>query len=212
MDKRLPLFFLLWIVFSKDLTAQWTKKDSLWLQNVLSGKEKPQLNDATKQVIRDGSFLRLNTPPSSSMRISSSRLPLIKDFSEYIREDTVLRKKVLKDLPSFVFWLYAPPPEEELPVFRSILNELKRNPLIGNPGGLLTFDAGELTSRKAYVHRRNAKRDGTWKNYNNLPTADVLRKKKSYAVACPEKAGRDTLLLRSDTLVNTRDTLPDIPL
>ena len=32
-------------------TQQWTKKDSVWLQNVLSGKEKLELNPETMKAI-----------------------------------------------------------------------------------------------------------------------------------------------------------------
>ena len=37
-----------------------------------------------------------------------------------------------------------------------------------------------MTSRKTYVHKRNAKRNGTWQNYGNLPTPDVISKKKKF--------------------------------
>ena len=47
--------------------------------------------------------------------------------------------------------------------------------------GFVTFDFAEMTSRKSYIHKRNAKRDGTWRNYNNLPTPDIIKKKKKLA-------------------------------
>ena len=66
--------------------------------------------------------------------------------------------------------------------------------------GFVTFDFAEMTSRKSYIHKRNAKRDETRKNYNNLPTPDIIKKKKKFATDHPEIAGQDTLLLRKDSL------------
>lgn len=72
--------------------------------------------------------------------------------------------------------------------------------------GFVTFDFAEMTSRKSYIHKRNAKRDGTWKNYNNLPTPDIIKKKKKFAKDNPNIAGQDTLLLRKDSLQLTDTT------
>ena len=73
--------------------------------------------------------------------------------------------------------------------------------------GNLKFDVGEMTSKKVRVHKRNAKRDATRRNYNNLPTPDIIKKKKKYAQQNPQAAGKDTLLLRKDS-VFSKDTLP----
>ncbi len=212
MEKQLFLIFLLWGGVVVDLNAQWTKKDSLWLQKMLSGEEKIELNEETKKAIQQGIFLRSESP-ASSLRTATPPLPVVKDFSEYTHPDsaTSSRKVALKDLPSYIFWFYTLPEEKVLPVYQSILDELKRNPLKGalESGVVATFDAGELTSRKAYIHRRNVKRDGTWKNYNNLPTGEILQKKKTYATAEPEKAGQDTLLLRKKALPIEPDSLKD---
>lgn len=89
-----------------------------------------------------------------------------------------------------------------------MLDAWKRSPFYrASSGGLVSFDAGELTSRKAWIHKRNAKRDGTWKNYNNLPTPDIIKKKKQYARQYPELAGQDTLLLRKDSVGKQPDSL-----
>ena len=177
---------------------QWTKKDSVWLQNVLSGKEKLELNPETMKAIQSGSFINLDEP-ASNMKISPvTPLTILKDFTEYIQTDSAYRKKALKDLPPGVFWLYAPPPGKILPVYQYMLDEVKRNP-ITVPGGMF-FDLAEMTSRKSHIHKRNAKRDGTWKNYNNLPTPDIIKKKKKFATDHPKLAGQDTLLLRKDSL------------
>lgn len=89
---------------------QWTKKDSVWLQNVLSGKEKLELNPETMKAIQSGSFINLDEP-ASNMKISPvTPLPILKDFTEYIQTDSAYRKKALKDLHqvSFGYTLLLP--------------------------------------------------------------------------------------------------------
>ena len=199
MRKQLLIVMLICLKGSDYLSAQqWTKKDSVWLQNVLSGKEKLELNPETMKAIQSGSLINLDEPASNMKLSPVSPLPILKDFSEYIKADTTRRKIALKDLPPSVFWLYSPPPGKILPVFQSMLDEVKRDPITA-PGGMF-FDLAEMTSRKSHVHKRNAKRDGTWKNYNNLPTPDIIKKKKKFAEDNPQIAGQDTLLLHKDSL------------
>lgn len=199
MRKQLLIVMLICLKGADYISAQqWTKKDSVWLQNVLSGKEKLELNPETMKAIQSGSLINLDEPASNMKLSPVSPLPILKDFSEYIKADTTRRKIALKDLPPSVFWLYSPPPGKILPVFQSMLDEVKRDPITA-PGGMF-FDLAEMTSRKSHVHKRNAKRDGTWKNYNNLPTPDIIKKKKKFAEDNPQIAGQDTLLLHKDSL------------
>lgn len=46
-----------------------------------------------------------------------------------------------------------------------------------------------------YVHKRNAKRNGTWQNYGNLPTPDVISKKKKFERQQAEAAKKDSSLM-----------------
>lgn len=159
--------------------AQWTEQDSIWLKDVLAGKDSIKLNPEFQKAIQSGSFL--NPEPGKPMGkpqlAAPSNIPITKDFSEYIQQDdTTHRKVALKDLPPSVFWRHNPPYKKILPVYQSILDELKRTPSSGRTS-LATFDLGRMTSRKTYVHKRNAKRNGTWQNYGNLPTPDVISKK-----------------------------------
>ena len=52
-----------------------------------------------------------------------------------------------------------------------------------------------MTSRKTYVHKRNAKRNGTWQNYGNLPTPDVISKRKKFERQQAEAAKKDSSLM-----------------
>ena len=181
---------------------QWTKKDSIWLQNVLSGKEKLELNPETKKAIESGELINLDDVSKMQMA-PAEPLPTTKDFSEYIHK----RKVALKKLPPAVFWLYTPPRGVEFRLYQHMLESWRKDPMSKYDNGNLKFDVGEMTSKKVRVHKRNAKRDGTRRNYNNLPTPDIIKKKKKYAQQNPQAAGKDTLLLRKDS-VFSKDTLP----
>lgn len=177
--------------------AQWTEQDSVWLKDVLAGKDSIKLNPEFQKAIQSGSFL--NPEPGKPMGkpqlAAPSNIPITKDFSEYIQQDdTTHRKVALKDLPPSVFWRHNPPYKKILPVYQSILDELKRTPSSGRTS-LATFDLGRMTSRKTYVHKRNAKRNGTWQNYGNLPTPDVISKRKKFERQQAEAAKKDSSLM-----------------
>ena len=92
--------------------AQWTEQDSIWLKDVLAGKDSIKLNPEFQKAIQSGSFL--NPEPGKPMGkpqlAAPSNIPITKDFSEYIQQDdTTHRKVALKDLPPSVFWRHNPP-------------------------------------------------------------------------------------------------------
>ncbi len=108
MNKQLLTWIVVSLSISGSLQAQWTAKDSLWLQNVLAGRDSVRLNPETMRAIQGGTFLHPETPVSP-MLANPSELPLLKDFSEYIpkQEDTIRRKVALIDLPPGVFWWHV---------------------------------------------------------------------------------------------------------
>lgn len=202
-----PLLILMVICFANiDYAfAQWDKKDSVWLQDILSGKEKLKLNPDVLKAIKDGSLIN-NDSPATHMKMATpdAKLPISKDFAEYIHADSSNRKIALKDLPTQVFWQYSPKKEKMLPVLQSIMDELKRNPLRGVQA--TTFDMAGMTSRKTYVHARNVKRDGTWKNYNNLPTPDIIKKRKKFEETVTAKLKKDSITQFKDSLCLVKDS------
>ena len=126
MHKQLLIVMLICLKGADYISAQqWTKKDSVWLQNVLSGKEKLELNPETMKAIQSGSFINLDEPASDMKMSPVTPLPILKDFTEYIQTDSTHRKIALKDLPPGVFWLYAPPPGKFLPVYKNMLETWK---------------------------------------------------------------------------------------
>ena len=70
--------------------AQWTEQDSIWLKDVLAGKDSIKLNPEFQKAIQSGSFL--NPEPGKPMGkpqlAAPSNIPITKDFSEYIQHDT----------------------------------------------------------------------------------------------------------------------------
>lgn len=205
MQKQLFIVLSICLQGVNHLAAQaWTKEDSIGLQRILSGRELLKLNPETMDAIRTGTLINFDRPAGEMQPAPAGTLPILKDFTEYILPDTAFRRKVaLKDLPPGVILLYGPPPLLQTTVYQNLLDAWRRSPFYyytphgsGGVGMVFFFDMGELTSRKAWVHKRNAKRDGTWKNYNNLPTSDIIEKKRRFAAQHPELAGQDTLLLR----------------
>ena len=71
--------------------GQWTEKDSVWLQNVISGKEKIELNQEALKAIESGTLIN-SDKPASNMIMAPSTSPasyVLKDFSEYVRPEDV---------------------------------------------------------------------------------------------------------------------------
>ena len=100
MRKQLFIVMLICLRGADYMSAQqWTKKDSVWLQNVLSGKEKLELNPETMKAIQSGSLINLDEPASEMKMAPVTPLPILKDFTEYIQTDSTNRKKAPKDLP-----------------------------------------------------------------------------------------------------------------
>lgn len=150
MHKQLLIVMLICLKGADYISAQqWTKKDSVWLQNVLSGKEKLELNPETMKAIQSGSFINLDEPASDMKMSPVTPLPILKDFTEYIQTDSTHRKIALKDLPPGVFWLYAPSPGKFLPVYKNMLETWKNDPMNRSHNtGFVTFDFAEMTSRR----------------------------------------------------------------
>lgn len=183
------------------LAAQWTQKDSLWLENVISGKEKIKLNLETTKAIEEGRFIQLDEP-AGRMRLASPKLPITKDFSEYLKpdEDTLTHRHVaLRDLPPAVFMRYGldkPLPRQGMLVMatRAYEPDEKLKILLRKGGGsataLVTMDANHLLSMAFSRHYRQLEHNKThataWRNYNNLPTAQVHAKQRRFRAAHPE--------------------------
>ena len=165
----------------------WTAKDSLWLKRVLTGQDTVRLDPEVRRAIERGELINAE-PMGTPQMAPHTNPPITKDFSEYIETDQNPHRKVpLNKLPPQVFWHHNPRFKGLPPVYESIQEELKRNPPSG-PAAMATFDAAEAPSKKARTHKKNTKRSSTWRNYNNLPTPDVISKRKMFE----KQQARDT--------------------
>lgn len=172
------------------LRAQWTERDSLWLQDVVSGRDTLRLNPETMKAIREGSFLNLDGPQSPMMS-SPSEFPIVKDFSEFIKpleEEENHRIVPLNQLPFSVFkWTGH---DLARPVQRYKVNpdffrlpgllaeDLRWAPRSSGVGFINTLSI--LFSPEYRQHRHNRVHAIAYKTYNNLPTKEERLKQQKY--------------------------------
>ena len=104
-QKLSSLVLLFYFSCTLSLAQEWSKEDSIWLKNVLEGKEELIINEATKKAIEEGRLIMpswmQNTDPSSS-------LELLMDFDNIGMPDDSLRIHNFDPLsmPPAVFALY----------------------------------------------------------------------------------------------------------
>ena len=105
MERRYVLFLVLGLQVCITASAQkdWSAKDSLWLQRVLSGQEKLKLNEETLRAIRSGTLITPAPTPEQQMKHSPLELPIVKSFDSIIRPES---HRKLHLLPPSVFMLY----------------------------------------------------------------------------------------------------------
>lgn len=194
--------------------AQLSEKDSVWLEGIKSGRDSVKLNPEFMRSIQDGTFLNPEGLVGEQQLSPAYQLPICKDFSEYLDEcENSNRKVALKDLPPSVFWLYTPKPTNRMKINNSLLEQFQMR-ISTARSSLASFDMATLTSRKAYIHRRNSKRNATWQNYNNLPTSKEVAKKRSLtanigsnssSLPTPDVISKKRMKLITDSL--SRDSL-----
>ena len=113
------LFLVLGLQVCIDASAQkdWSAKDSLWLQRVLSGQEKLKLNEETLRAIRSGTLISPAPTPEQQMKHSPLELPIVKSFDSIIRPES---HRTLHLLPPYVFSLYGPENHSATDPYRGI--------------------------------------------------------------------------------------------
>ena len=89
MKKKSSLLAILFFFSCMLIMAQeWTKEDSIWLQNVLEGKEELKINEDTKKAIEEG---RLILPSWMRSDNNQSTPELLMDFDDVGIPDDSLR-------------------------------------------------------------------------------------------------------------------------
>ena len=101
IQKLFACLIALFVYFNSALAQEWSKEDSIWLQNVLEGKEVLKLNENAKKAIEDGSLII----PSLMKKNENRYLDIIIDFDNIGRLDP-LQKIDPYSMPPSVFSLY----------------------------------------------------------------------------------------------------------
>ncbi|MDD4660213.1 MAG: hypothetical protein PHF73_06035 [Massilibacteroides sp.] len=137
MNLRKLLMFVVFVSIATHLYAQWTKEDSIWMEDVKSGKTKIELNQETLKAIEEGRLIGTDRP-NNQLRESSSQYSITKEFTGIQSVPSSIF--ILREIPdsgcrkSFV---YVAPPKDYI--------SMKRIP-IGTGGLYLTAVTGDLNS------------------------------------------------------------------
>ncbi|MDF9829875.1 hypothetical protein [Parabacteroides sp. PF5-6] len=171
--------------------AQWSARDSLWLRDVLAGKDTIRLNPEAMQSIQEGSFLNLDKP-RTPMRSTPLDLPIEKDFSSYFlpEDSTKAYQFKLTDLPPHIVLRYYNPkgsPGQQFS-YEYFYYYLKRS-THGISGGQSHDFAHLLNMAFSPEYRRlmkNRKNAANLRYYNDLPRAELYQKQQQFLSAHPE--------------------------
>lgn len=103
------IILMLTIFLPVHLSGQnWSEQDSVWLSGILSGKDTIRINPEFQKMIREGTFLHREDEPGQQILEAPAELPILKDFSAYLRADTDSLPKGLdhKSIPPSVYRLH----------------------------------------------------------------------------------------------------------
>lgn len=124
MKKQLIVYVLFCLSGTQYLSAQWTTRDSVRLNNILTGNDTIRLNPETMDAIRRGQLINPERPNTPHMGVSPE-LPIIKNFDEYLldKDSTGMRSKNWAQLPPTLFIRFYNPemPEERYTVNQAFL-------------------------------------------------------------------------------------------
>ncbi|MCD7938231.1 MAG: DUF4858 domain-containing protein [Tannerellaceae bacterium] len=170
MKRRYIVFICLCLAKTGSLSAQWTEKDSIWLKNVLDGKEEIRLHPEVLEAIRDGNLIHTDRiEVKDQLQEAPAHLPVSQDFSEFIRPRNTEKPVDPLTLPPAVFMRYGlniPLPA----VYKAFMvpQEIRRNGT--RPSGI-SFNDGlkQLFSPKERARARMRRNANAWKNYNSFP-------------------------------------------
>ncbi len=175
MEKQRKAIVILIVCLQNTVTlyAQWTKEDSVWLENVKSGKEQIQLNPEFMKAIEEGTFINPDDmSPKKLMKPGRTVLPISKDFSVYIKPDTLKNVIDIWSIPPAVFMRYG----LDIPLLEDKFNKaafaipqtVKDN--AAKPSGRSFNDMWRSAFSPEYRAReRNRKKANAWRNYNSFP-------------------------------------------
>lgn len=148
-------FLIVILCLSSQLNAQdWTKKDSIWLQKVLSGEERLQLNEETRKAIESGSLLAPDPYIQDQMKMKAAELPIIKSFEGITAPENKNRCVEPHELPVQVYKLYGLDAKDSVP-------DASRSTRLSSKFVLELKALDVLTPRKATVDDKATLRYGS---------------------------------------------------
>lgn len=182
MTAKITLCIIFCIIGIVSVQAQWEKKDSIRLKNMLEGKEDIHINEDALNSIQ------FNFLPKEELNIRKPKAP---EEKAWLKFDTKLPKEFIKstkDTLQIKFNLNLEPPHMAAP--------------------LATFDADKLLfenfTKRGRAIKRNRKHAKAWKIYNDYqPTYEDSLKWWGNEKRIP----KDTLAIRSDSVVSPKDSL-----
>ncbi|MDR1344665.1 MAG: DUF4858 domain-containing protein [Tannerellaceae bacterium] len=174
MGKRILLLVVFCTQYAESVYSQWTREDSVWLQDVLSGKKELRLNKDVLKAIESGTLI--NTDGGNSLlnyepNPSSLNSLISKDFSEYLMPLENGKAINSFNIPPSVFMLMdlnVPGPKYKInEAAFNIPQSAKKGPVRTTFGVSLSFDDALkyifMPSERAKI--RNRKNANAWKSY-----------------------------------------------
>jgi hypothetical protein len=169
MGKKILLLFVFCTQHAETVYSQWTKQDSIWLQDVLSGRKELRLNQDVLKAIESGTLI--NTEGENPLRNSDPNpSPLkgliSKDFSEYLKP--LENGKAIN--PLSMYDLNVPGPKYKINEAAFSIPQSAKNPPIRSSGGVSKAVSFEDALRYIFMpaeraKMRNRKNANAWKSY-----------------------------------------------
>lgn len=104
MKKQLVIWLFVCMNGTDYMYAQWTEKDSVWLNDIISGKEQIKLNPETMKAIESGTFINSERPDNQHLS-APPILPITKEF-DITPADTTQEQIDYRSIPPAVFARY----------------------------------------------------------------------------------------------------------
>jgi hypothetical protein len=171
---RFFLIFFFSCFVCEEIMSQWTRSDSIKLQEILSGERELKLDPEIQKSIESGTFLNLKDPFQHFIQ-PNAQFPILKEFTGIAPQDSLYFDIDPTKIPPNVFWLYHLPYINDYGALKSFhISSEEREYLKSLLPGATTFDAESILrylfwkSHRAKV--RNKKKATSWKYYNSILT------------------------------------------
>ena len=164
MNKLFLILIVVLLIAIQHINAQWTKADSIRLQNILSGKDSLRINPEFHRLLKNGEIINFGPKEKLQLAPSQSKKTVETDFSDYVKPTYEKNSQI----------------NEKLFDFKGKLNDIKSK----------GYDFNDLLSNilsPSYRQKTQNKKNATaWKHYNDIPSLEILEQRKKYLEEHPE--------------------------